>query len=326
MSGNRPATSMDVARAAGVSQATVSYVLNDRPGSRISEETRARVRDAAERLGYVPHAGARTLRTGSSGLVLVALPDIPQGPLATGLIEGLDKELGGRGYTMVQYGGARHVKGVAAAKAWAELRPAAVLADGARLTGAGIEVLRAAGVKAVVGMGLKAVPGIPSVLADHEGVGALAVRHLVDRGRDGIVAIVPREEGIRPMGLERLRGARSVGVPVKAVDLAFDEGEAAAFVAGLSGGEGVFAYNDDYAMLLLAALHDAGLGVPGDVAVVGCDDLPLSRLTRPRLTTVRPDLSVAPATIATVIDRLVRGESCGDVGIWTLELIGRDST
>ncbi|MFD1931414.1 MULTISPECIES: LacI family DNA-binding transcriptional regulator [Nonomuraea] len=325
MSGNRPATSMDVARAAGVSQATVSYVLNDRPGSRISEETRARVRDAAERLGYVPHAGARTLRTGSSGLVLVALPDVPQGSLATGLLEELDRKLGGRGYTMVQYG-AREVKGVAAAKAWAELRPVAVLADLARLTGAGIEVLRAAGVKAIIGMGSEGIGGIPSVLADHEGVGALAVRHLMERGRTEIVAIVPREEGIRPMGLERLRGARSAGVPVRAVDLAFDEGEAAAFVAGLSGGEGVFAYNDDYAMLLLAALHDAGLAVPGDVAVVGCDDLPLARLTRPRLTTVRPDLSEAPASIATLIDRLVRGETCGDVGIWTLQLIGRDST
>ncbi|MFE3447624.1 LacI family DNA-binding transcriptional regulator [Nonomuraea sp. NPDC059194] len=325
MSGNRPATSMDVARAAGVSQATVSYVLNDRPGSRISEETRARVRDAAERLGYVPHAGARTLRTGSSGLVLVALPDIPQGTLATGFFEGLDRELGGRGYMMVQYG-ARQVKGVAAAKAWAELRPAAVLADADRLTGAGVDVLRAAGVKAIIGMGAGAAGGVPSVLTDHGGVGALAVRHLVDKGRSEIVVVVPREEGIRPMGLERLRGARSVGVPVRAVDLAFDEGEAAAFVAGLSGGEGVFAYNDDYAMLLLAALHDAGLAVPGEVAVVGCDDLPLSRLTRPRLTTVRPDLSVAPASIATLIDRLVRGERCGDVGIWTLELIGRDST
>ncbi|MEV4161014.1 LacI family DNA-binding transcriptional regulator [Nonomuraea dietziae] len=325
MSGNRPATSMDVARAAGVSQATVSYVLNDRPGSRISEETRSRVRDAAERLGYVPHAGARTLRTGSSGVVLVAVPDIPQGPLATGLLEELDKELGGRGYTMVQYG-ARRTKGVAAAKAWAELRPTAVVADAGRLTRAGIEVLRAAGVKAIIGMGHAPVDDVPSLLTDHEGVGALAVRHLVERGRDPVVAVVPREEGLRQMGLARLRGARSAGVPVTAVDLAFDEAEAAVFVAGLKGGEGVFAYNDEYAMLLLAALHDAGLRVPGDVAVIGCDDLPLARLTRPRLSTVRPDLSAAPARMATLIDRLVRGMVCGDVDVWTLQLIERGST
>src|SRR5436309_6772123 len=60
----RPPTSRDVAHRAGVSRATVSYVLNDVPDSRISETTRERVREAAQKLGYIPHAMARSLRIG----------------------------------------------------------------------------------------------------------------------------------------------------------------------------------------------------------------------------------------------------------------------
>src|SRR5699024_8468011 len=77
---DRRVTSADVARLAGVSRATVSYVLNDTPGHRITADTRARVADAAARLGYAPSAAARTLRSGRSEVVLCLLPDWPIGP------------------------------------------------------------------------------------------------------------------------------------------------------------------------------------------------------------------------------------------------------
>src|SRR4051812_43365688 len=76
----RRATSADVAREAGVSRATVSYVLNDTPHQKIPEATRRRVLEAAARLGYAPSAAARTLRTGRSDVVLGMLPDWPIGP------------------------------------------------------------------------------------------------------------------------------------------------------------------------------------------------------------------------------------------------------
>src|SRR5450756_2476306 len=65
-------TSVDVARAAGVSRTTVSYVLNDRPGESIPEETRRRVLESAERLGYRPRPSARTLAGGRSDIVAVS--------------------------------------------------------------------------------------------------------------------------------------------------------------------------------------------------------------------------------------------------------------
>ncbi len=73
-------TSADVARLAGVSRATVSYVLNNNATVRISDPTRRRVREAALQLGYVPHAAARSLRAGHSRMVLLPSGHIPAGP------------------------------------------------------------------------------------------------------------------------------------------------------------------------------------------------------------------------------------------------------
>ena len=70
-------TGRDVAERAGVSRATVSYVLNDTPRQTISAGTRDRVREAATQLGYSPSAAARTLRTGRSDVVLCLLPGMP---------------------------------------------------------------------------------------------------------------------------------------------------------------------------------------------------------------------------------------------------------
>src|SRR6476660_4105364 len=74
-------TSADVARLAGVSRATVSYVLNNTSAVRISEPTRRRVHEAAKELGYVPHAAARSLRAGHSRMVLMPAP-----PMQVGLL------------------------------------------------------------------------------------------------------------------------------------------------------------------------------------------------------------------------------------------------
>ena len=82
----RAVTATDVAREAGVSQATVSYVINDDPNQKISSETRGRVLAAVARLGYTPSAAARALRKGSSDLVLLALPDVPMCPAVADFI------------------------------------------------------------------------------------------------------------------------------------------------------------------------------------------------------------------------------------------------
>src|SRR5215218_9071233 len=96
---SRRVTSADVARMAGVSRATVSYVLNDTPHQTISAHTRDRVLHAAAVLGYAPSAAARTLRTGRSDVVLCLLPDWPIGPEVGSMLGNLSTALARSGLT-----------------------------------------------------------------------------------------------------------------------------------------------------------------------------------------------------------------------------------
>ncbi|MFK4144785.1 LacI family DNA-binding transcriptional regulator [Streptomyces sp. NPDC004065] len=303
-------TSADVARLAGVSRATVSYVLNDSRTVRISEATRRRVREAAEELGYVPHAAARSLRAGHSRLVLMPAPSVPVGPLYSRFIDELQRALGRLDYTVVQHAtvGAR---GDEAARAWAELRPVAVLVPGSGPGPEGVAVLKRAGARAVVTLGPEAVEGAHALIMDHESVGHRAGAHLHARGRRRVGVVMPQERGLDVFSRPRLEGVRralrGTGATVTELPLGYDEQSAARLAArwrGL-GLDAVFAYNDEYAMLLMRALMDEGVRIPGETAVIGADDLMLGRLLRPRLSTVRLELPSGRG-LAALVDRAVR--------------------
>lgn len=303
-------TSADVARLAGVSRATVSYVLNNASAVRISEATRRRVHEAARELGYVPHAAARSLRAGHSRMVLMPAPAIPVGPLYSGFLNELQWALGRLDYTVVQYGSVG-LHGDEAARAWAELRPVAVLVPGAGLGPQGVAVLKRSGARAVVTLGPDRVEGAHAVLMDHDAVGRCAGAHLYARGRRRIGVVMPEEPGLEIYSRPRLAGVREAlrgtGATATGLPLAPTE-EAAAELAARwpeSGLDAVFAYNDEYAMLLMRALQDEGLRVPEDVAVIGADDLMLGRLLRPRLSTVHIELP-SGRDLAGLVDRAVR--------------------
>ncbi|WP_459739503.1 LacI family DNA-binding transcriptional regulator [Streptomyces sp. E-15] len=303
-------TSADVARLAGVSRATVSYVLNNATAVRISEATRERVREAARELGYVPHAAARSLRAGHSRMVLMPTPAIPVGPLYSRFLSELQWALGRLDYTVVQYGSVG-LQGDEAARAWAELRPVAVLVPGSGLGPQGVAVLRRAGARAVVTVGPDRVEGAHAVLMDHDAVGHCAGAHLHARGRRRIGVVLPGEPGLDAYARPRLAGVRQAlrGTDATVTELPLDPTEeAAAELAARwteSGLDAVFAYNDEYAMLLMRALQDEGLRIPEDVAVIGADDLMLGRLLRPRLSTVHIELP-SGRDLAALVDRAVR--------------------
>ncbi|MFC8513510.1 LacI family DNA-binding transcriptional regulator [Streptomyces sp. NPDC057257] len=303
-------TSADVARLAGVSRATVSYVLNNTSAVRISEPTRRRVHEAAKELGYVPHAAARSLRAGHSRMVLMPAPDFPVGPLYSQFISELQWALGRLDYTVVQYGSIG-VYGDEAARAWAELRPVAVLVPGAGLGPQGVSVLKRSGARAVVTLGPECVDGAHSLLMDHEAVGHCAGSHLFDRGRRRIGVVVPGEAGLESFSQPRLEGVRralhGTEATVTELPLAYEE-EAAARLAARWREldlDAVFAYNDEYAMLVMRALQDEGVRIPEDTAVIGADDLMLGRLLRPRLSTVHIELP-SGRDLAELVDRAVR--------------------
>ncbi|MGP3983577.1 LacI family DNA-binding transcriptional regulator [Streptomyces sp. KR80] len=308
-------TSADVARLAGVSRATVSFVLNDTQAHRVSESTRARVLAAAKQLGYVPHAAARSLRAGRSNLVLMPTSVSAIGRLVSDWLDDLHSELERHGYTTVLHAG-RFPDSITAARAWAELRPAAVLAlDGDRFTASAGDVLRRAGVRGILAFAARPVEGVHTIALDHSRIGAVATEHLVSRGRRRIGVVMPQERGLDAFARPRLAGAQGVAArsmaTVTEVEMAYTRESAVALARRWPelGLDAVFAYNDEYAALLLHALQDEGVSVPDDVAIVGSDDLVLSGLQRPPLTTVRLELPGAARIADTLHELIERGEA-----------------
>ncbi|MEO3973809.1 LacI family DNA-binding transcriptional regulator [Streptomyces sp. CAU 1734] len=313
---NQPAersvpTSADVARLAGVSRATVSYVLNNTSSVRISEPTRRRVREAAEELGYVPHAAARSLRAGHTRMVLLPAVTFPVGPLHHQFFKELQWALRRLDYTVVQYG-SLGLDGDEAVRAWAELRPVAVVSLGeVGLTPSGVAMLKRSGARAVITLAPRRVEGAHSLVMDQSAVGGCAVTHLVQRGRRSIGVVMPREPGMELFAEPRIEGARRVaaatGARIEPLPLSYDVESATALARGWRrrGLDAVYAYNDDYAMLLMRALQDEGIGIPDETAVMGADDLLLGRLLRPRLSTVHIDM-VTGRLLAELVDRVVR--------------------
>ncbi|MGX2993882.1 LacI family DNA-binding transcriptional regulator [Streptomyces sp. JNUCC 64] len=333
-----PPTSAAVANRAGVSRATVSYVLNGLSEGRVSEATQARVRAAAEELGYVPHAAARTLRSGHSGLVLIAVPAdrAPAfGPLFAGFLAHFQTALQELGYTAVLHGGPLGRGPEAVARAWAESRPAAVLAaPGAPLTPASVEILKRSGVRTVLTLGSPPVPGTHGVVLDQEEIGAVAARHLLRTGRRRIGVVMPEERGPGLFAAPRLAGVRAVAsayqdAEVRPLDLAYTEESAYRLAVGwrASGLDAVFAYNDEYAMLLMRALMDEGVVLPADTSVVGAGDLLIASLLRPRLTSVHVDVPPGDR-VANLVDRLIREPRTAPAVHWrsTARLVPRESS
>lgn len=306
-------TSADVARLAGVSRATVSYVLNNTSAVRISEPTRRRVHEAAKELGYVPHAAARSLRAGHTRVVLMPTPQIPAGPLFSEFFNELQWALSRFDYTVVQYG-SLGLTGEEAARAWAELRPVAVLAPAASGLGArGVNVLKRSGAKAVFTIGPQRADGAHALLMDQRLVGQCAATHLLERGSRHIGVVIPEERGLeafarpRADGIRRTLAQHGTDVTMTELPLAYDEESAARLAARWRtlGVDGVFTYNDEFAMLLMRALQDEGIAVPEETAMIGADDLMLGRLLRPRLSTVRIELP-SGQKLAELVDRVVR--------------------
>jgi DNA-binding LacI/PurR family transcriptional regulator len=319
-------TSSDVARRACVSRATVSYVLNGKVDSRISASTRARVQAAAADLGYTPHAIARTLRTGRSNLILLPQPPYPPGALLDAFMELVQARLRELGYLVVLHGD-RAGLDVEAARLWASMRPVGAIIWSEHVSAEAVEVLRHAGTRAFLGVGMEASPLVPSLLTQvGAGLGACAAAHLAERGYTDLGVVVPREAGLVRLGLARLAGvervAAAAGLRVRRIDLGYDQDAAAELAARWRCGaapRAVFTYNDEFAMLLMRALQDAGVCIPAEVALVGADDLPLCTLLRPRLSSVALDIQASAQAIANRLHASVLDEEPVDPGPITID-------
>jgi DNA-binding LacI/PurR family transcriptional regulator len=323
----RRVTSNDVAREAGVSQATVSYVMNNKPHQKIPEATRQRVFAAAARLGYAPSAAARALRSGRSDMALCLLPDWPISPAIGTLIEELSAALAAHGLTLVVHPRTRNRQTLS--DVWKTITPAAVIGF-EPFTAEEEAAIRAAGVEITI------------ALLDHsrefnipERIGRLQAEHLATTGHRRLGYAFPDNPRVHALAHARLDGVRHACADVDLDDpvvrtIPLDPAPAAeavqAWRADTPAVTGICAFNDNTALAILAGLRQLHLNAPHDLAVIGVDDIPAARLAAPPLTTVTTDQrAIATHLAATIGAALTDQPAPPPPGSDVIRLLHRDS-
>jgi LacI family transcriptional regulator len=294
-------TSVDVARRAGVSRTTVSYVLNEsgRRNGHVSEATRAKVLQAAQELGYSPHRSARALRKGHSEEMCIIV-DLPLTVQRTELVVSLQQHAFSSGYPSVvyfSYGLSPQQVQQLLLEIFAR-RPMGIFATARSITAENITLAQRMGIDNIVLYSVKPLAYARTILLPTRAAGYLAAQHLLERGHRHLGLVHPADPLHEYGFLQRLEGMRSAmaGIPeatLVILPLQFELADAHALVdtylTGADHPTGIYAYNDEYALLLLGALADRGRQVPRDVAVVGTDDISFAEFMRPTLTTIRFD-------------------------------------
>ena len=297
----RKVTSQDVARRAGVSQSAVSRVFT--PGASFSEKTAAKVRKAAGELGYRPNVLARSLITGRSriiGLVVAYLENYfyPEA------LEKLSNALQAEGYHLLVFLVPRTAGGIEdTLQEIVDYQVDGIVLASVALSSELATRCRAAGIPVVLFNRSQDGPPLPTVTSDNFSGGREIARFLVAGGYRRIGYIAgwegastqrDREAGfrsaLREAGVEPC--AREVG------DYRFARAQEAArrMFAGADRPEAVFVANDHMAFAAMDVLRfELGLRIPGDVSVVGFDDVPPAAWPAYDLTTVRQDASAMVA-------------------------------
>jgi len=296
--GRRPPTIADVARLAGVSQATVSYVMNGR--NRVGDETKQKVRKAIAALNYQPHSAAQSLASqhvGSIGLVIPHSPDdVFADPFFPELMRGIGRAADRHRNTLVfSMTKGAHVYDQAEAIARSRRADGLIVVDPGEDSSRIVDLV-SQGEKVLV-IGRQREPGLCYVDVDNEGGAYQAARHLLAFAAPGRrIAIIAGPER-QPASNDRLvgyrRGIESMGLdPADALVVhgRFTEESGYECMQGLLKDHEqylVLAANDLMAIGAMRAVSEAGLAIGRDVKLVGFDDVSYCRFVTPPLTTVR---------------------------------------
>ena len=332
-------TSQDVADLAGVSRTTVSLVLNDVEGIHISPETRQKVRNAAEQLGYIPNATAQALasrRARAIGLVMTRsphhiasdtfLPQILGGLLDTVkqhklrlLIESVEAEHQDRVY--LELARAKHIDGMIL------LTP--------RIDDTGLKRLEEVDIPSVL-MGKLADSSLYSVDVNNRLAAKQATQYLLELGHTQIACISNARPSYsaapdRVLGYKDALLAAGITPNDELIQYAdFDPQSGFTCMQTLlaSGKKftAAFVASDNVAMGAKSALREAGLRIPDDISIIGFDDIPWAKYSDPPLTTVRlPAQELASEACLMLLDLMQGSEPKGPHLILGTELVVRKS-
>ena len=325
-----------VATEAGVAISNVSRVMN-RPET-VSAETRERVQEAIERLGYRPNRVASGLRSGLTRTVALLVADVSQ-PWYAKLTKAVEAELGRWGYTAYVYDLDHDAANLAR---YLESCPqqgveGVILSTGDRLDASAVEAIATVHARIPIVLASQQLDRleIPSVVYDDRGGAREATEHLLAGGAAPVAFLgeLPRSH----LGSERFDGyadaLRAAGEdpaawrwPVRGYDYRHGYDATREALADGRIPRGILAVNDQLAIGAMRALHDHGLDVPGDVAVVGFGDLELAPFLRPSLSSVQGPVAEIAANACSALIALLRDEPAPQRQVIARSLVVRESS
>jgi LacI family transcriptional regulator len=322
----------ELARHLDLSPSTVSVVLNDVPGRSISAKTRARIKEAAEKFQYRPSQLARSLRRQATQTIGVLLPEVGEG-YHSQVLGGIANELERHHYSYLI---AQHRHDAEHIAEYTEM-----------LVSRGVEgfiaidthLVNTLHVPVIAVAGHTRIAGVTNVVLNHAHAARLTVRHLHDLGHRELAVIKGQKASsdTTTRWQATVAAARELNLDIpKSLVVQLDRDETSPEIAYLAVQRllkaerrltAIVCFNDVAAMGAIRAINVAGLRVPGDISVVGFDDLHLAAFATPSITTIRQPLQQMGETAARILLERLRShrQHCADIAVEP-ELMVREST
>ncbi|WP_203641886.1 ribose utilization transcriptional repressor RbsR [Levilactobacillus andaensis] len=329
----RKVTIRDLAEAAGVSVTTVSQILNGK-GERFSLDTRRRVHQLQEELGYVPDFNARNLIMKSAQTIGVLVPNLGN-PFFSMFIRGVQEASRERHFIPLIFG-ANHDEKLESYYVEELIKRAVdgLIIASASITAEAIDnILKKNGIPYLL-IDQNGGPSLDRIRIDDEQGGQLAAEHLLALGHRKIAVVMPEHPTdnlvIRLAGFKERLAEAGVTLPDSAVVISpMTKLGGYQATAGIMAQKptAVFAINDETALGLMRGLHEQGLSVPADISVMGYDDIDLDEYVVPKLSSIRqPVVTMGQQATTLLINRIQDQRQPAQLVDLPVELRQREST
>ncbi len=333
---------IDVAALAGVAPNTASTILNNRPDSWASKETRARVLSAAKELNYRPNKAALGVRTGRFNTIGLVVPDL-HNPFYPVLADYLDQAIAVKGYDLIL----EHTRNDLATEQHCfqsildrQVDGVVLIVSDPELHRSFLAGLRTSGPPAVAMAARPAIPlPVDSVVSDFSPGFSQAIDHLINLGHRRFAFLCAlakgQDDGHRPELFRGLLGAK--GIPPESISFVRCEHHIAsardAFREMLRKPRdkrptALIALNDLSAMGAMRAAVDANVKVPHELSVIGVDNIPLGEFWPVALTTIAQPIQEMVARVASLLIKRIEGKASQRPSqvVFSTELVVREST
>lgn len=326
-------TIKEIARLAGVSPATVSRVLNEKPD--VNKETRSTVLKIIEEMRYTPNANAKNLKTIATNFICVIVKGIGN-LFLLGIMESMQALVEKEGYVpYIHYIDEADDEVMAAKQLVVEKKPKGFLFLGGSVVSRReeLKMLRSPAVFAAADAREARLSNVASVSVDDRKSAKMAVDELLARGHREIAVLggsllAPDLVGSRYQGVLDSFAEKGLSFPQNHYfESKFSLGSAyRATTRMLDSGipvTALFCMSDIMAIGAAKAIHDRGLAVPGDISVIGFDGLEFSRFYTPSLATVRQPVQEIAEKSVEILSRLIKGESAQHLTVQSELLLGQ---